>query len=124
MRRIVIAALVALAAPLGACATFQPGAPGPLAATEGDEKVVGLIEASYELAARSYIGFVNAGGVARGSPVAVRIAEIDARIQPKLELLRRVRKAGDQASAAALAAELGPLVVELVAAVNAIGGRP
>jgi hypothetical protein len=121
--RAALAAVLLLAA--SACTSLQTGSPAPLAGTRADETAMASIEAGYEVAARSYLAAVTAGLVAPGSPIAARVADIDARIQPPLELLRRARRAGDSASVERLAAELAPLMIEFVVAVNAIrgGGR-
>lgn len=123
MRRLLAFAaplLLLAAVPLAGCATT--GGAGPLAATEADETALGLAESVYTGIARTYVSVVEAGLVERGSPTAIRVADLDAKIQPVLELARAARKAGDSASAAAYAAQLGPLILELMGLVNTIGG--
>lgn len=110
--------LLAAAVPLAGCATTGTGA-GPLAATEADEKAFAFTEASYELAAKTYIGLVERGEIARGSAKAIWIADLDRQIQDVLEPARLARKAGDAPNLVAFNARLTPLVVQLI---NAVAG--
>ena len=111
--------LLAAAVPLAGCATTGTGGAGPLAATEVDEKAFAFTEASYELAAKTYIGLVERGEIARGSAKAIWIADLDRQIQGILEPARLARKAGDAPNLAAFNARLTPLIVQLI---NAVAG--
>lgn len=110
--------MLVMAVPLAGCATTGTGA-GPLASTEADEQALAITEAGYELAAKTYIGLVESGQIARGSAKAIWIADIDAKIQEPLEMARLARKAGDAPNLAAFNARLTPLVVQLI---NAVAG--